>query len=160
MNANSQAQQGCVGCAGGAPNYKNVEDSPLFAIIEYNDDGSDKADEEDIKVATANISVNEVISGEHAEGAAEVRPRSPLLPAFGSGRVSNTAATAVSSSGSRGGTSRILQPAARRNLSLMTYTSGEESKGDTNYSTNHEQGSISKALDRIAQSLESGGGRE
>ncbi len=41
--------------------------------------------------------MNEVISGERAEGAAEVRPCPPLLPAFGSGRVSNTAATAVSS---------------------------------------------------------------
>ncbi len=42
-----------------------------------------------------------MISGECAEGAAEVRPRPPLLPAFGSGRVSNTAATAVSSEGGR-----------------------------------------------------------
>ncbi len=51
--------------------------------------------EEDIKVATANIAVNEVISSEYAKDAAEVRPRPPSLPAFGSGRVSNTAATAV-----------------------------------------------------------------
>jgi hypothetical protein len=46
-------------------------------------------DEEDIKVATVNITVNEMISGECAEGAAEVRPRPPLLPAFGSSRVPN-----------------------------------------------------------------------
>jgi hypothetical protein len=58
-------------------------------------------------VATANIAVNEVISGECAEGTAEVRPCPPSLPAFGSGRVSNTAATAVLSSGSSGDTSRI-----------------------------------------------------
>jgi hypothetical protein len=58
-------------------------------------------DEEDIKVATANIAVNEMISGECAEGAAGVHLRPPLLPAFGSGRVSNTAATAVSSEGGR-----------------------------------------------------------
>jgi hypothetical protein len=65
--------------------------------IEFNDGGDDNAGEEDMKVATANIAVNEVISGERAEGAAEVHPCPPLLPAFGSGRVSNTAATAVSS---------------------------------------------------------------
>jgi hypothetical protein len=101
MNANSQAQQGRVECAGGIPNYKNVQDSPPFAGIEFNDGGDDKAGEEDINLATANIAVNEVISGECAEGAAEVRPRPPSLPAFGSNRVSNTAATAVSSEGGR-----------------------------------------------------------
>jgi hypothetical protein len=57
--------------------------------------------EEDIKVATANIGVNEMISGEYAKDAAEVCPCPPLLPAFGSGRLSNTAATAVSSEGGR-----------------------------------------------------------
>jgi hypothetical protein len=65
--------------------------------IEFNDSGDDNAGEEDIKVATANIAVNEMVSGECAEGAAEVCPCPPLLPAFGSGRVSNTAAIAVSS---------------------------------------------------------------
>jgi len=156
MNVNSQAQRGCVGCAGGIPNYKNVEDGPPFAGIEFNDGGDEEAGEEDIKVATANITVNEVISGERAEGAAEVHPPPPSLPAFGSGRVSNTAATAVSSSGSRVGNSKNLQPAAsRRSLSSMSYTSGEGSKGNTKNSTNHKWRSISKALDRIAQSLES-----
>ncbi len=43
----------------------------------------------------------EMISSECAEGAAEVRPCPPMLPAFGSGRVSNTAATTVSSEGGR-----------------------------------------------------------
>ncbi len=57
--------------------------------------------EEDIKVATANIAVNEMISGECAEGAAVVHPCPLLLPAFGSGRVSNIVATAVSSEGGR-----------------------------------------------------------
>ncbi len=50
-------------------------------------------------MVTVNITVNEMISGECAERAAEVHPRPPLLPAFGSSRVSNTAATAVSSEG-------------------------------------------------------------
>ncbi len=109
-------------------------------------------------MATANIAVNEVISGECAEGTAEVRPHPPSLPAFGSGRVSNTAATAILSSGSRGGTSRNLQPAARGSMSPMSYTSGEGSEGNTKHSTNHEQGSISKALDRKVQSLKIGGG--
>jgi hypothetical protein len=94
MNTNSQAQRGHVGRAGGAPNYKNVEDGVPY--------GGDEAGEEDIIVVTANIAVNEVNSSKHAEGAAEVCPRPPSLPAFGGGRVFNTAATTVSSSGSRG----------------------------------------------------------
>ncbi len=65
--------------------------------IEFNDGGDDDADEEDIKVATTNITVNEVISSEGAEGAAEVRLCLPPLPAFGSSRVSITEAKAVSS---------------------------------------------------------------
>jgi hypothetical protein len=159
MNANSQAQRGRVGCTGGVPNYKYIKDHPPLASIEFNDGGGDKTSEEDIKVATANIAANELIYGECAEGTAEVRPCPPLLPAFVSGRVFNTVATAVLSSGSREDTSRNLQPAARRSLSSMFYTSGERSKGITKNSTNHEWGSISKALDRKAQSLKSGGGR-
>jgi hypothetical protein len=156
MNVNSQAQQGCVGCTEGVPNYKNIEDGPPLVGIEFNDGRGDKAGEEDIKVATANIAVNKVISVERAEDAAEVRPCPLLLPAFGSGRVSNTAATAVLSSGSSGDNIKNLQPAARKTSSSMSYTSGEGSKGHTKHSTNHERGSISKALDRIAQSLERG----
>jgi hypothetical protein len=67
--------------------------------IEFNDGGDDNMGEEDIKVSTANITVNEMIFGECDEGATEVRPRPPSLSAFGNGRVSNTAATAVSSEG-------------------------------------------------------------
>jgi hypothetical protein len=74
MNTNSQAQQGCVECPGGVPNYKNVKDGPPFAGIEFNDDRDKEAGEENIKVATANIAVNEMISSERAEGAAEVHP--------------------------------------------------------------------------------------
>jgi hypothetical protein len=158
MNANSQAQQGCVGRAGGVPNSKNVKDGSPFAGIEFNDGRGDKVGEEDIKMATANIAINKVIFGERAEGAVEVRPRPPSLPAFGSGRVSNTAATAVLSSGSSGGNSKNSQPAARRNSPSMSYTSGEGSKGNTKNSANHERGSIAKALDRIVQSLKSGRG--
>ncbi len=73
----------------------------VHPCIEFNDSGVDDAGEEDIKVVTVNITVNEMILGECAKGAAEVRPRPPLLPAFGSSRVSNTAATAVSSEGER-----------------------------------------------------------
>ncbi len=73
----------------------------IHPCIYFNDSGDDNAGEEDIKVATVNITVNEMISGECAEGAAEVHPCPPSLPAFGSGRVSNTAATAVSSEGER-----------------------------------------------------------
>jgi hypothetical protein len=67
--------------------------------IEFNDSGDDDVGGEDIKVATVNITVNEMFLGECAERAAEVHPCPPSLPAFGSGRVSNTAATAVSSEG-------------------------------------------------------------
>ncbi len=73
----------------------------VHPCIEFNDSGDDNAGEKDIKVAAVNITVNEMISSECAEGAVEVRPRPPLLPAFGSDRVSNTAATAVSSEGER-----------------------------------------------------------
>jgi hypothetical protein len=76
-------------------------EAEVHPCIEFNDSGDDNAGEEDIKVATVNFTVNKMISGECAEGAAEVRPRPPSLPAFGSGRVSNTAATAVSSEGER-----------------------------------------------------------
>jgi hypothetical protein len=71
----------------------------VHPCIELNDSGDDDVGKEDIKVANVNITVNEMISGECAECAAEVHPRPPSPPAFGSGRVSNTAATAVSSEG-------------------------------------------------------------
>jgi hypothetical protein len=73
-NANSQAQRGCVECAGGIPNYKNIKDGPPFAGIEFNEGRDEEAGEEDIKVATANIAVNAVISSEGAEGAAKMHP--------------------------------------------------------------------------------------
>ncbi len=68
----------------------------VHPCIEFNDSGDDNAGEEDIKEVTVNIAKNEMISGKCAEGAAEVHPHPPSLPAFGSNRVSNTAATAVS----------------------------------------------------------------
>jgi hypothetical protein len=100
-----------------------IKDGPPFASIEFNDGRGYKAGEEDKEVVAANIAVNVVIPGEGAEGAAEMRPCPPSLPAFGSGRVSNAAAAAVLSSGSRGGTSRNLQPASRRSPPSMSYTS-------------------------------------
>ena len=45
--------------------------------IEFNDSGDEDVGWEDIKVATVNITVNEMILGECAERAAEVRPRPP-----------------------------------------------------------------------------------
>ncbi len=73
----------------------------VHPCIEFNDSGDEDAGEEDIKLVTANIAVNEMVFGECAEGAAEVSPYPPSLPAFGNCRVSNTAATAVSSEGGR-----------------------------------------------------------
>jgi hypothetical protein len=63
-----------------------VKDGPPFPSIEFNDGRSDEACEEDEEVAAAKIPVNVVIPGEGAEGAAEVHPRPPSLPEFGSGR--------------------------------------------------------------------------
>ncbi len=80
-----------------------VKDGPPFTSNEFNNGGDDKVGDEDKEVVAANIAVNVVIPGEGAEGAAEVCPCPPLLPAFGSGRVPNAAAAAVLSSGSRGG---------------------------------------------------------
>jgi hypothetical protein len=74
MNANSQVQRGHVERAGSIPNYKNLKDGPPFADIELNDGGDEEAGEENIELATANIAVNKVISGERAEGAAELHP--------------------------------------------------------------------------------------
>ncbi len=115
-----------------------VKDGTPFTSIEFNDGGGDKADEQDEEVVAANIAVNVVIPGEGAEGAVEVRPHPPLLPSFGSGRVSNAAAAAVLSSDSRGDTSRNLQPAPRRSPSSMSYTSGGGSGGKTKNSTNRK----------------------
>jgi hypothetical protein len=119
-----------------------VKDGPPFSSIEFNDGRGDEAGEEDEEVVAANIPVNVVIAGEGAEGAAEVHPCPPLLLAFGSGRVSNAAAAAVLSSGSRGSTSRYLQPAPRRSPSSLSYTSGGGSGGKTKNSTNCKWGSI------------------
>ncbi len=47
--------------------------------IEFNDSGDDNAGGEDIKVATVNITVNEMILGECAEHAAEMHPCPPSL---------------------------------------------------------------------------------
>jgi hypothetical protein len=68
-----------------------VKNGLPFASIEFNDGGGDEAGEEDEEVAAAYIAVNVVIPGEGSESAAEVHPCPPLLPAFGSGRVSNAA---------------------------------------------------------------------
>jgi hypothetical protein len=73
----------------------------VHPCIEFNDSGDDDAGEEDIKVSTVNITVFEMILSECAQRATEVHPCPPSLPAFGSGRVSNTAAPAVSSEGER-----------------------------------------------------------
>ncbi len=56
---------------GASPTTKNVKDGPPFAGIEFNEGGDEEADEENIKVATTNIAVNEVISDERGERAAE-----------------------------------------------------------------------------------------
>ncbi len=56
----------------------------VHSCIEFNDSRDDNAGGEDIKVATVNITVNEMILGECAESAAEMHPPPPSLPSFGS----------------------------------------------------------------------------
>jgi hypothetical protein len=107
---------------------------------------------------------------------ATVRPRPQSLPAFVGGGVgvpsiahSPTfvvhgvgASSAVLSSASRGGATRKKNtpaPPRRSPTSLSSNISSRGGRGGekTKNSTNRERGSISKAMDRMAESIESGG---
>jgi hypothetical protein len=97
---------------------------------------------------------------ENALAMAMASPRPQLLPAFvGSGVGSSSA---VSTFASRGGVTRKTNTPVppRRSLTSLSNTSSKGGWGreKTKNSTNHERGSILKAMDRVAESIASGGG--
>ena len=97
-------------------------------------------------MAAANVSVAAASINMNAPGEGAGCPCPQLLPAFGSN--SNAGATAVSSSSNQGGTSRNATP-------RMSQSAMSDSSQKTKNSTNCKRGSISKAMDRMAESLES-----
>jgi len=138
------------------------------------DVGNDGGDEEDEEVVVVNA-----VEGENTAAVTLFRPRPQSLPAFVGRGVRESgvespgafvvpggvgaASSAVSSSASRGGTTRKTntpKPPRRSSTSLSgNISSGGVHMGEkTKNSTNREQGSISKAMDRMAESIESGGG--
>jgi hypothetical protein len=122
-------------------------------FIQFNNGGEEDEEVEEISVANSWRNVVDDAG----------RPRLQSMPAFGS-KDRATAAVTSSSTAIRGGatTTRNAQPAPpRRSPSLMSTTASSVGGGGgqkTKNSTNRERGSISKAMDRMAQSLESGGG--
>jgi hypothetical protein len=149
-----------------------VEEDPFDPALD--DVGNGGGDEEDEEVVAVNAA-----DDENAEAVAIVHPRPQSLPAFigrgvGVSGVASpgsfvvpgvgAASSAVSSSASRGETTRKTNtPKPPRwsstSLSGNISSGGGRGGGDkTKNSTNCERGSISKAMDRMAESIESGGG--
>ena len=139
------------------------------------DDGrNDGGDEEDEEVETVNAAEDE-----NPAAVALFRPRPQSLPAFVGrgvgvfgvespgafvvpGGVGAASRSAVSSSASRGGATRKTntpKPPRRSSTSLSgNISSGGVPGGEkTKHSTNREWGSISKAMDRMVESIKSGG---
>jgi hypothetical protein len=127
--------------------------SDVVADDAYDDVGDD-GDEDDDEVAAVNT------EDENAAVVATASPRPQLLPAFIGGRVG--ASCAVSTSASRGGVTcktntpvpPRISPTSLSNTSSRGGRGGEKTKN----STNCEWGSILKAMDRVAKSIQSGGG--
>jgi len=134
------------------------------ALDDVGNDGGDEEDEEVVAVNAAN--------DENVAAVAMVRPRPQSLPAFvGHGvgvssvgekspafvvrGVRASTSSAVLSSASRGGATRNTTPRRSPTSFISRGGRGEEK---TKNSTNRERGSISKAMDRMAESIESGGG--
>ena len=148
-------------------------DSALSDVI-LDDVGND-GDEEDEEVVAVNAA-----DEENAAVVAIVRPRPQSLPAFigrGDGEsgvaspgafvlpgVRAAASSDVSSSARGGGATHKTntpKPPRRSSTSLSGNMSSGGGRGGgekTKNSTNRERGSISKAMDRMAESIESGGG--
>ena len=139
-DANAASNCGKEGSGGGFP----VND------IQFdNSGGNDFGENNDEEVAAANVNEAAANINMNAPGEGVGCPHPQLLPAFGSG--GNAGTTAVSSSNTRGGTRKNATP--KRSPSAMSNSSQK-----TKNSTNCEQGSISKVMDRMAELLESGGG--
>jgi hypothetical protein len=152
-------------------------ESALSDVAAEEDDVGNDGDEEDEEV----VAVNAAGDDENETAVAMVRPPRPQsLPAFvgrgvGASGVESpgafvvhgvgAASSAVSSSASRGGATRKTSTPAppRRSpssfLSSSNFSSGGGRGGEkTKNSTNRERGSISKAMHRMAESIETGGG--
>ena len=130
------------------------------------DVGNDGGDEEDEEVVAVNA-----VDDENVAAVAMVRPRPQSLPSFvGHGvgvssvgekspafvvRGVGASTSAVLSSASRGGATRNTTP---RRSPTSFISGGRRGEEKTKNSTNRERGSISKAMDRMAESIESGGG--
>jgi hypothetical protein len=138
-----------------------------FLDVAAEDDVGNDGDEEDEEVVAVNAADDE----NAAAVVAIVCPRPQSLPAFvgvespGAFVVPGVgaASSAVSSSASRGGTTRKTntpKPPRRSSTSLSGNISSGGGRGGekTKNSTNRERGSISKVMDRMAESIESGGG--
>jgi hypothetical protein len=145
-----------------------------FLDVAAEDDVGNDGDEEDEEVVAVNAADDE----NAAAVVAIVCPRPQSLPAFVGRRVGvsgvespgafvvpgvGAASSAVSSSASRGGTTRKTntpKPPRRSSTSLSGNISSGGGRGGekTKNSTNRERGSISKVMDRMAESIESGGG--
>lgn len=148
-------------------------DSALSDVAQDDDLGND-GDEEDEEVAAVNAAEAE---DDDENEAVVVRPRPQSLPAFvgvgvGASGVESpgsiivqASVRATSSAGRRGGDCTTSTPAPPRrsppSLSSSNISSGGgRGGGKTKNSTNRERGSIAKAMDRMAESIESGGGRD
>ena len=151
-------------------------ESALSDVAAEEDDVGNDGDEEDEEV----VAVNAAGDDENETAVAMVRPPRPQsLPAFvgrgvGASGVESpgafvvhgvgAASSAVSSSASRGGATHKTNTPKPPRRSPTSFTSGNISSGGvrggekTKNSTNRERGSISKAMDRMAESIESGGG--
>ncbi len=129
------------------------------------DDVGNDGDEDDIEVAAVNTT-DEIDAAvpttmdANIAAVATARPHPNFLPVFVCGGVKTP--SAVSTSASRGGVSRKTNTPVlpRRSPTSLSYTSSVGGRGGdkTKNSTNHEWGSISKAMDRMVESIASGGG--
>ena len=131
-------------------------DSALSEVVAddaFNDVGDD-GDEDDDEMAAVNA------ADENAVAVAMASPHPQLLPVFVGGGVGASSAASTLAS-RRGMTCKTNMPAPpRRRLTSFSNTSSGGGQGGekTKNSTNRKRGSILKAMDRVAESIESGGG--
>ena len=121
------------------------------------DDVGGPADEVNEEVAAANANVGEM-NAAVARGVDAARP--PSLPAFVGGGLLNRASSAVSSSASQGGGGGSKSTAPRRSPTSSVLESGGGGGGKTKNSTNRDRVSLSKSIQKMAESLEGAGGEK
>ncbi len=146
---------------------RNDGDSALsdVGVDDKLDDVGNDGDEDDVEVAAVNTTDENdaaVLTTVDANVAAvaTARPCPNLLPVFVGGGVKTP--SAVSTLASQGGVSHKTNTPVppRRSPTSLSYTSSGGGRGvdKTKNFTNREWGSISKAMDRMAESIASGGG--